>query len=264
MADILLPKKDETVLLYDIRNNNHNGIFTNGTPKTLPTLVYDIDTNNIYKFNVKQQALLNNYSYDSTLTNTFYNHLLSMNTVQEWKSKENVFKSLIDTPLKNLMMGKSYVQSFETTNKNQRNEPDIPIIDRTKYRSDVFMNDIRNIGSGIKNIGGSMINFCNVVVNAKNDLINQTNPINMPNRPVIENTKYRSDVFANDLKNIGNGIVNAMNSKTAEKIIAYSSPQNSCEYRCKNDKEKDKKGCFNFCESTFGNDGHTISALCFC
>ena len=49
-SEIILPTKDETVLLYDQRNNNHNRIFVDGSPSGFPSSVYDVDTNNIYKF----------------------------------------------------------------------------------------------------------------------------------------------------------------------------------------------------------------------
>jgi hypothetical protein len=84
-------KKDETVLLYDARNSNHNRIFTKEVPKTLPSSVYDIDTKKVYNIEQKQSSILN--LNQNTASDNFYNYLLSTNTVQEWKAKENVFKT---------------------------------------------------------------------------------------------------------------------------------------------------------------------------
>jgi hypothetical protein len=112
MADLVLPTKDETVLLYDARNKTHNQIFVGSAPTTIPESVFDVDTKNIYKLqtisyqnensfnnfiknrfdmNLNQKfSYLNSSNYLTTnFDNNFYNSLLSMNTVQDWYTKKD-------------------------------------------------------------------------------------------------------------------------------------------------------------------------------
>jgi hypothetical protein len=112
MADLILPKKDETVLLYDARNKTHNQIFVGSAPTSIPESVFDVDTKNIYKLQTKSyqnENIFNDFiknRFDMNLNqkfghlnrsnyltanfdNNFYNSLLSMNTVQDWYTKKD-------------------------------------------------------------------------------------------------------------------------------------------------------------------------------
>jgi hypothetical protein len=163
-AEILLPRKqenNETVLLYDSRNSDHNKIFTNGSPTTSTKVLFDKDTGNRYN--------LSNQNQFNTLLNfddKFYNKLLSMNTVQEWKS-QNAIDILLNKGLFN-----SHIMTTPTS------------FDNINIMNGNFNNSSSLMGGPMIGLPGHALSpgfmpgeFINLLGNLRTDISNTTNSI---------------------------------------------------------------------------------------